>query len=273
MFLQAKKLEGLSHNTLQNYFYFLRKLPSYTHKRVEDINLIDLRGFLSQECEGKKASTMNIKVTYLQNFFSWMVNEDIISKDPSRKLNHVKVPKRLRNSLTVEEIERLRISCIDKRERAILEIFFATGCRLDEIVKINIEDLNFIENSIRVIGKGNKERVVLFNAKTKVYINEYLKDRKGNSNALFTSIKQPYERLGRKGIRYVIKKIAKRANFDKSVFPHLFRHSMATIGLNNGASIVTIQQLLGHSSVVTTERYAQSDLDNVKHEYKQNLIL
>ena len=273
MYLQAKKLEGLSDLTLQNYFYFLRKLSEHTHKQVCDITLNDLRMFLFKECEGVKPSTANTKVCYLQSFFRWMVDEEIIDKDPSRKLHQVKLPKRLRNALTVEDIERLRLACKDTRERALMELLFSTGCRLSELVGINVEDLNFHDNSIRVIGKGNKERIVYFNDKTKVHIENYLKERPGLDVALFVTCKKPYARVGNRGIQKIINKIAERANFDKSVFPHLFRHSMATLTLQNGASIVTVQKLLGHSSVVTTEKYTEANMDSVKYEYKQSMTL
>lgn len=273
MYLQAKKLEGLSDLTLQNYFYFLRRLSEHTHKQVRDITLNDLRMFLFKECEGVKPSTANTKVCYLQSFFRWMVDEEIIDKDPSRKLHQVKLPKRLRNALTVEDIERLRLACKDTRERALMELLFSTGCRLSELVGINVEDLNFHDNSIRVIGKGNKERIVYFNDKTKVHIENYLKERPGLDVALFVTCKKPYARVGNRGIQKIINKIAERANFDKSVFPHLFRHSMATLTLQNGASIVTVQKLLGHSSVVTTEKYTEANMDSVKYEYKQSMTL
>ena len=273
MYLQAKKLEGIASSTLQNYFYFLRKLSEHTHKQVRDITLNDLRMFLYVECEGIKPSTANTKVAYLQSFFKWMVDEEIIDKDPSRKLTQVRLPKRLRNSLTIEEIEKLRLACIDTRERALLELLFSTGCRLSEVVGINVEDLNYQELSIRVIGKGNKERIVYFNTKAKVHIENYIKERPGYSEALFVTSKKPYKRVGCRGIQLIINKIADRAGFDKSVFPHLFRHSMATLTLQNGASIITIQKLLGHSNVTTTEKYAQANMENVKFEYKQSMTL
>lgn len=273
MYLQAKRLEGIANSTLQNYFYFLRKLSAYTCKQVRDITLNDLRMFLYEECEGIKPSTANTKVAYIQSFFRWMVDEEIIDKDPSKKLPQIKLPKRLRNSLTVEEIEKLRLACKDTRERALLELLFSTGCRLSEVVNINVDDLNFQDYSIRVIGKGNKERIVYFNSKAKVHLENYLEERPGSSEALFVTCKKPYSRVGDRGIQKIIKGIAKRAEFDKSVFPHLFRHSMATLTLQNGASIITIQKLLGHSNVTTTEKYAETNMDNVKHEYKQSMTL
>lgn len=213
MYLQAKRLEGASELTIQNYFYLLRKLASFSQKQVKDINLNDLRSFLYQECDGLKESTMKVKITYLQSFFKWLVDEEIIDKDPSRKLPKIRIPKRIRQGLTIEEIEKLRLACKDTRERALIELFFSTGCRLSELVKINIEDLDFKNNSIKVIGKGNKERIVYFNSRTKVHLDNYLADRPGSSEALFVGIRKPYERVGNRGIEKIISKIAVRAGF------------------------------------------------------------
>lgn len=273
MYLQAKRLEGINENTLQNYFYLLRKLSAKTHKQVKDINLNDLRAFIYEECKGNKESTINSKVIYLQNFFKWLVDEEIIDKDPSRKLLQIKVPKRLRHALSIEEIEKLRIACADKRERALIELLFSTGCRLSELVQINKYDLNYYNNSISVIGKGNKERIIFFNDKTKVHLQNYLNSRTDECEALFVTSKRPIKRLENRGVQDALKKIAKRANLDKSIYPHIFRHSFATHGLQNGASIVTIQNLLGHSSITTTERYTETSLNNIKHEYNQSINL
>lgn len=273
MYLQAKRLEGVNENTLQNYFYLLRKLSAKTHKQVKDINLNDLRAFIYEECKGNKESTINSKVIYLQNFFKWLVDEEIIDKDPSRKLPQLKVPKRLRHALSIEEIERLRIACVDTRERALIELLFSTGCRLSELVQINKQDINYVHNSINVIGKGNKERTIFFNDKTKVHLENYLNSRKDYCEALFATSKRPFKRLEKRGVQDALKKIAKRAGFDKSIYPHIFRHSFASLGLQNGASIVTIQNLLGHSSITTTERYAETSMNNIKHEYNQSINL
>ena len=272
MFLQAKKIEGMSANTIENYFYTLRKLSIYFNKQVKDITINDLRYFIQIECEGLSECTVNNKISYTQNFFKWLVDEEIIDKDVSKKLKRIKEPLKLRKPLTMEEIERLRISCKDSRDRAILEFLLSTGCRVSEITNINISDIDFNKNCVSVVGKGNKERIVYFNEKTRLYINNYIQERKGDNEALFIGVKKPYERLGTRAIEKIINKIAIRANFDKSVFPHLLRHTFATQGLRQGANIYTIKFLLGHTSVMTTERYIEIDADNVKHEYHKHMI-
>lgn len=272
LYLETKKLEGLSKKTIQNYFYLLRKLPIAFNKRVIDITINDLRAFIISESDCLKQTSINTKVMYIQSFFKWLHEEEYIDKDPSLKLPIVKTPKRLRNSLSLEEVERLRLACNNYRERAMIEILIATGCRVSEVHDMNIEHLNIHDNSIRVIGKGDKERVVFFNEKTRVHIKNYLNTRIDINPALFITTKKPFARLGQRSIQKDINRIAKNANIDKSVFPHLFRHTFATHALANGASIVTIQTLLGHSSVATTEKYTTASMDNVKFEYKQHMI-
>lgn len=272
MFLQAKKLEGKAEGTIQNYFYFLRKLANFSNKQVKDITLNDLRGFISKECSGLQQTTINNKIESIQNFFRWLKDEEIIDTDPSRKLPVVKIPKKLRQSLTLEEVEKLRLACIDTRERAIIEFLFGTGCRVSEAISINIKDLDMHENKVLVIGKGSVERHLFFNEKTRLHINNYLNERKDNNEALFVSKRKPYERIGRKGMQKIINKIGERAGFDKTIFPHLFRHTFATLGLKNGASMSTLQSLLGHSSIATTQRYAETNLENVRYEYDHHMI-
>ena len=272
LYLQAKKIEGVTNATIQNYFYFLRKFATFTNKQVRDININDLREFITLESQGIAQSTINMKITYMQNFFKWLLEEDIIDKDPSKKLPNLKIPKKLRNSLSVEELEKLRSACKTARERAILELLISTGCRLSEIVNINKDELNFNDNSIIVTGKGNKQRIVYFNEKTKLYIDNYLKERTDDNEALFIYEKKPFNRLRSRGIECVINRLAERAGLDKSIFPHLFRHTFATMGLRSGVSIVSIQSLLGHTSVMTTERYIDVSNENIKHEYYKHMI-
>ena len=272
LYLNVKKLAGYSKSTLKNYKYLLEKFSGFINKPIQTVTVNDIRMFLVIQGEGKKSSTVNSMIFYLKAFFNWLEAEDLIEKNPTKKLEVTKLPKRLRKALTLEELEKLRIACKTNRERALVEFIFSTGCRVSEVVKCNIEDLNFTENTIRVIGKGDKERIVCFNDKTKLYLKRYIEidRRKDNDPALFVSEKFPYNRINKRAIELSISKIAKRADFDKNVFPHLLRHTMATLGLQNGADLITIQHLLGHNSPTTTQIYAQNSVENLKHEYKQH---
>lgn len=272
LYLQVKKLEHYSKATLQNYFYTLRKFESFIKKPIATVTKNDIRFFLANCYPNCKASTINSKIFCLKGFFQWLTDEEIIPKNPARLIKDTKIPKRLRKSLTVEELEKLRISCNTDRERAILEFIFATGCRVSEVVNVNISDIDFNSNRLKVIGKGDKQRIVYINDKTKVYLLKYLDTRKDNNPALFISEKFPYDRIGKRGIEVVISKLGERANLGKPVYPHLLRHTMATLGLQSGADITTIQHLLGHTSPCTTQTYAEQNNANLQHEYNQHFI-
>lgn len=272
LYIKVKQLAGYSAATLKNYQHTLYKLATFLNKPIGTVTTNDLRMFLILNSEGKKPGTINSYIFYIKGFFTWLETEELIPRNPAKRLEVNKLPKRLRKSLTVEELEKLRIACKNNRERALVEFIFATGCRVSEVVDCNIEDLNFSDNSLRVIGKGDKERIVCFSDKTKVYLKKYLEDRTDSNPALFIGIRRPYSRLGKRAIELIIHNIAERAGFNKNVFPHLLRHTMATLGLQNGANIVTIQHLLGHTDPSTTQIYAENSIDNIRHEYKQHMI-
>ncbi|NFM56675.1 integrase [Clostridium botulinum] len=269
MYLAVKKLDGLSPLTLYNYNLNLLKLAEILRKPINSITTNDLRMYLAYTCKDKKPSTTNTKISMLKSFFTWLVNEEYITKNPMSKIKQTKVNKKLRGFLNQEELEILRENCITLREKALFEFLFSTGCRLDEIYKTNINNINWNERSLHVIGKGTKERIVYFTVKSKIYLQNYLKSRKDNISALFVTSKKPYHRLGKRSIEREVNKISNRAGFTKSVFPHLLRHSMATAAINNGISITTVQKLLGHESPETTLIYADLNQETVKNEYKK----
>ena len=272
LYLQVKKLENYSKATLQNYFYTLRKFEGFIKKPIAAVNKNDIRFFLANCYQGCKASTINSKIFCLKGFFQWLTDEEIIPKNPARLIKDTKIPKRLRKSLTLQELEKLRLACETGRERALLEFIFATGCRVSEIVNVNISDIDFNTNKLKVIGTGDKQRVVYFNDKTKLYLENYIATRKDNNPALFISERFPFGRMGKRGIEIAISKLGIRAKLGKDVYPHLIRHTMATLGLQSGADITTIQYLLGHTSPCTTQTYAEQSNENLQHEYNQHFI-
>ena len=272
LYLKVRKLDGLSESTLKHYFYILRAFCSYLNKPIATITINDLRMFIYEYSKGKKPSTQNTITSCIKAFFSWLEQEELVPKNPAKRLEQNKLPIRLRKSLTVRELEQLRLACITNRERALLEFIFSTGCRISEVESINIEDLDLCNNTLRVVGKGNKERLVCFSDKTKLHLENYLKERRDGNPALFISKRFPYERMGKRGLEIVISKIGKRAGFEKRIFPHLLRHTMATLGLQSGAEITTIQHLLGHTDPATTEIYAELNQENIQHQYKQHFI-
>lgn len=274
MYIQSLKLQGYSDATLKNDIYKIRKINDFLVKPVSTMTYNDLRQFMYVQTKDLKPSSKNNYISVVKTFFQWLTDEEYIQKNPMAKIKQTKIPKRLRKSLSMEDVEKLRVACVDLRERALLEFVLATGCRVAEIVNINVDDINWQELSIRVVGKGDKEREVYMNTKAKFHLDKYLKAREGNDIALFTGIRKPYKRVGTRGLEGIVDNIAERAGFvkkDKSIYPHLLRHTMATLGHKSGASIVSLQKILGHEQIATTQIYAETDMDNVKHEYRQHV--
>lgn len=270
-FLSAKKLEGLSPNSLDSYQLELRVFSEKIQKPVDEITTQDIRMYLSQ-FSSLKLSSISTKLSVLKSFFGWLTDEEVIAKDPTRKIKAPKTEKRLPKALTIEELEMLREACVSYRERAIIEVLYATGCRLSEVIGIDKENINWHGGVLSVIGKGDKERTVYLSFKAMYHLKKYLASRTDDNPALFVSERKPHNRLSGRSIEREIKKIASRTTIKKNVHPHVLRHTFATLTLNNGADISTIQSLLGHSSPATTQIYAVVSDERRQLQYKQHLI-
>ena len=271
LFLAAKKLEGLSELTLEGYQIELRIFANYVRKPVEEITTTDIRGFLSN-FDGLKLSSISRKLSVLKSLFGWLTEEEIIPRDPTRKIKTPKKDKHLPKALSIEELEQIRESCENPRERAMVEVFYSTGCRLSEIQELNRQDIDWQQSSAKVIGKGNTEREVYFSFKAMYHLKKYLKTRDDIVPALFVTERKPVRRLSKRGIQREFDKIAERAGITKKVHPHIMRHTMATLTLNNGADIVAVQGLLGHSTPVTTQVYAQLTNGKKKEQHQKYLV-
>lgn len=269
MYIATKKLEGLSPKTLKNYQLELIRFHEIVKKPIRMITTNDIRGYLAIVSRELKASTQNTITCTIRSFFKWLTEEEYIQRNPVNKIKQNKVPKRVRCGLSEKELEIIRESCETRREKALIELIFSTGCRLGEIIKLNKSDLNFTDRSILVIGKGDKQRKVFFSPRAEVMLNKYLKLRKDENEALFVSDKRPYGRLGSRSIQKAIKKIAERTDIGKSIFPHLIRHTFAMTRLNGGMSLPTLQTLMGHTSPATTQIYAVLTDTNIKYEYNK----
>lgn len=267
------QMQGYAKNTIKNRIYMLKHLCKFLKKDIEDVTIIDLKAFLNYKRETIQPQTINGIMAQIKSFFSWCVEEGYIEHNPSKKLKKIKVGKRLREPLSVENIERLRMACKTDRERALVEFLLATGMRASEVHNVNVSDIDFHSNKLKTIGKGNKERVILFNDKCKLYLKEYLDNRKGNNDALFIAERKPFKRMGVRALEKLLKKISERKITDTNVFPHKLRHTFATQLFSSGADITTVQYLMGHESISTTQIYTQVSLEKVDYEYHKCLVI
>lgn len=268
-FLATKKLEGLSLKTLKNYEYNLRKLQDIFHKPVSTITTADIKMLMYSESEKKSPSSMNTFMTPIRLFFQWLQNEEFIIKNPCASIKPVKEPKRMRKPLTEEQVEQLRDSMLTRRERAILEFFLSTGCRLNEVLNVKIRDVDFANKTLLVIGKGDKERRVYFTERCKRALNNYLKDREDDSEYLFVTDRKPHRQIGHRGMQRIVNTMKIKANLDVHIHPHIFRHTFATQALRSGMKPEVIQQILGHEDVgITLKVYAKLAQSEVEHSYR-----
>ncbi len=269
LYIAVKRLEGLSKKTLYNYKLFLNKLNQFFTKPCSTITTMDLRIFLSQLGKGKKQTTINGYITCLKNFFGWLQNEEYLIKNPAFKLKQTKVPKLILEPYKAENLERLRDSCLTLREKALFELIESTACRISEIQNIKLEDINWHEKSIKVTGKGNKQRFVYFSTRAKLALENYLKSRDDANSSLFISTKYKSKTIGVRSLQNIIKKIYIRSGVSERVHCHKFRRTQATHLLNSGMSLQGVQDILGHESPETTQRYARISQENLKNEYRR----
>jgi site-specific recombinase XerD len=264
LYLASKKLEGLSAKTLKGYNSELLIFSQYCQKAAALVTTSDIRGFLASFDEAK-ISTIGQKLSILKSFFGWLVKEEILLRDPTGKVRLPKTPKRLPKGLSIEELEMVRESCSTLRERAIIEVFYSTGCRLSEIAQMNKKDINLQSMCMSVIGKGNKERIVYLSIKALHHLRKYLKSRTDDCEALFVTERKPYRRMGHRAIQREIDVIEKASNINKKLHPHIMRHTFANLSMDAGIDLADLQHLMGHSNPSTTLVYA-----SVSEERKQN---
>lgn len=270
LFLSAKQVEGCSDKTIIYYKSTIEKMLLKIKKQVYNINTDDLRKYLfsyKNEKRLSKTTIDNIRRIF-SSFFSWLEDEDYIIKNPVRRIHRVKTGRVVKEVLTDENLEILRDNCEEIRDLAMVELLTSTGIRVGELVRLNISDIDFYERECIVFGKGESERVVYFDARTKIHLMEYIQSREDENPALFVSLNKPNERLGISGVEIRLRELGKKCNINK-VHPHKFRRTMATNAIDKGMPIEQVQKLLGHVQIDTTMQYAMVNQSNVKLAHRK----
>jgi site-specific recombinase XerD len=270
IFIAAKQVEGCSEKTLGYYSATIEKLLAAIGKWVKDITTDDLRGYLAkyqQENNSSKVTIDNIRRIF-SSFFSWLEDEDYIVKSPVRRIHKVKTAKVIKEAFSDEDLEVLRDTCERVRDLAIVEMLSSTGMRVGELVRLNRAAIDFNERSCIVLGKGDCEREVYFDARTKLHLSEYLDERTDYDPALFVSVKSPHGRLTISGVERILRKLGEDAEIAK-VHPHRFRRTLATMAIDKGMPIEQVQKLLGHVKIDTTMHYAMVNQSNVKNAHRK----
>ena len=269
-FISAKRVEGCSEKTLEYYGSTIGKMLDSVGKCVEYISTDDLRGYLAfyrDERGSSKVTVDNIRRIF-SSFFSWLEDEDYILKNPVRRIHRVKMGRVVKEVLSDENLEVLRDSCSEIRDLALVELLISTGIRVGELVNLDIGDVDFYERECVVFGKGESEREVYFDARTKIHLMEYLANRRDDNSALFVSLNKPHNRLGIPGVEARLRKLGDKANV-AHVHPHKFRRTLATNAIDKGMPIEQVQKLLGHVQIDTTMQYAMVNQTNVKIAHRK----
>lgn len=269
-FISAKRIEGCSEKTLKYYLSTIESMTCSLKKDVRIIQTEDLRTYLTdyQRQNGSSKVTIDNIRRILSSFFSWLEDEDYIIKSPVRRIHRVKSGTNIKEVYSDEALELMRDNCTELRDLAMIDMLASTGMRVGEMVLLNRDDINFNERECIVFGKGNKERLVYFDARTKIHLQNYLESRMDDNKALFVSLKSPHKRLNIGGIEVRLREFGDRLGL-KKVHPHKFRRTLATMAIDKGMPIEQLQQLLGHRKIDTTLQYAMVKQSNVKIAHRK----
>ena len=269
-FISSKQIEGCSDRTIKYYKEIIDKFNDSFDKSIKKITTEEIKNYLSnyKEMSTCGSTTIDNIRRVLSSFFSWLEDEDYIIKSPIRRIHRIKTPTTVKEVLTDENLEKLRDECENIRDLSLIELLISTGMRVGELVNLNISNLNFEDRSCIVLGKGNKEREVYFDAKTKLHLKEYISKRNDTNDALFVSLREPHQRLSISGIELIVRNLGVNTNINK-VHPHKFRRTLATMAIDKGMPVEQVQKLLGHVKIETTMHYAMVNQSNVKISHRR----
>lgn len=270
LFLSSKSIEGCSQRTIRYYDYVLKSVFNIVNKPIKTISTNDLRDYLSNyqsEHNVTKCTIDNIR-RVLSSFFTWLEEEDIIFKSPMKRIKKVRTAKHVKEVYTDENLEILRDNCNNLRDLALVDLLCSTGIRVGELVTLDISDMDFANRECVVLGKGDKERLVYFDARTKVHLSNYIQSRIDDNPALFVTLNKPYDRLKISGVESMLRGMSTKIDIGR-IHPHKFRRTLATRAIDKGMPVEQVQKLLGHTKIDTTMEYAFVNQNNVKDSHRK----
>lgn len=272
-FISAKRIEGCSEKTLKYYTNTISAWLAVNTLAVSEVSTNDIRKYLSAVQSKRNSSKVTIDNVrrIFSSFFAWLEDEDYIVKSPVRRIHKVRAEVTVKETISDEQLEILRDSCTEMRDLAMIDFLASTGVRVGELVTINRADIDFNERQCVVLGKGNKERTVYFNARAKVHLQNYLASRSDSEKALFVSLAAPHRRLTISGVETRMRQLGKIAEIYR-IHPHKFRRTLATMAIDKGMPIEQVQRLLGHTKIDTTLHYAMVNQNNVKIAHRKYIM-
>lgn len=270
LFIASKAIANASAGTLRQYRYKLINFFDAVRKPFTDVTASDVRLYLYRYKTEHNASDRyleNIRIT-LNSFFTWLVENEYLPRNPCAKVEKIRYSEARRDPLTPFQLELFRWNTENIREKALIDFFFSTGCRVSECADVRLSDIDWTERSVRIRhGKGDKERIVYFNAESELTLRRYLATRDDDTDALFVSVRAPHQPIGAHALENIIKKVAERTGLH--VYPHRLRHTFATSGLHGGMPLHILQQLMGHANPRTTLIYAKQSQEDLQHEHRR----
>lgn len=267
-FLSAKEIEGRSRKTLNRYRYIIGKFSEAINIPTREITIFHIRRYLTDlKNRGLADSTLEGQREVFSSYFNWLQKENLIQTNPCANLGAIKCQKKVKMAYSEVELELMKTHCQNVRDKAIICFLLSTGCRISEMTQLNIDDLDLAKRECKVLGKGNKERIVYIDAITAMAVKEYLDGRKDKYKALFAG--RQTQRLSPQGVRRFLKKIQESAHIETTVHPHRFRRTLATSLIHRGMPIQEVAKILGHEKLDTTMKYVCINDQDIKYSYNK----
>ena len=268
---------GLSKNTVDGYYRDLAAFFEYVKKPYKKIEKKDITNYIMYISKDKNSKTVNRHIVSIRNYFKYLSRNGLISKNPCDDIVGLKMPKTVPHVLNEDEINKLLdIKCenaLDYRNKAMLELMYSSGLRVSELLSLEVNDIDFEMNAVRCFGKGSKERIVplddIATIALKNYINVYRNTLLKNKSSNLLFLNAHGNNLSRQGFFKILKEIALEKGINKELSPHTIRHSFATHLINHGADLRSVQTLLGHENIKTTQIYTHISNNYVKEKYNE----